>query len=314
MPVHAIIIIVVLVLILALIIAVSFKFAFMVLKPHANSYEFQLDESTGNKRFTKEYIKSLDLEHFEVESRYGYTLHGIIQENEISSLPGNRKKVAVLCHGYTSGKITMSGYAKHMMDLGFTCVMYDHRNHGENVRNSKTYTSMGYFEKYDLQTVLDFCYKRFGEDINILTYGESMGSAIVLSLYEIDDRPSMTVADCGYSNLKELFKFMLGVTFKVPSFPILPIAGLIIRIFGHYRIEDIVPERGVMKTSKPIFFVHGDADSFIPCSMSEHMSTLGNGPRGLYICPGAEHALSEVTCPDEYYSRLGAFISQYFPE
>lgn len=313
MPVHATVIIILLAIIAALIIVISFKFAFMVLKPQAHSYEFQLDEASGNGRFTKEYINSLQLERFEVESRYGYTLHGIIQENEVSALPMNRKKIAVLCHGYTSGKITMSGYARHMMDLGFTCVMYDHRNHGENVRSSKTYTSMGMFEKYDLQSVLDFCYKRFGNDINILTYGESMGSATVLSLFEIDDRPAMTIADCGYSNLKELFSYMLGARFRIPVFPILPIAGLIIRIFGHYDINDIVPERGVEKTEKPIFFIHGDADSFIPCSMSEHMSKLGTGPRELYLCPGAEHALSEVTCPDEYYKKVGDFVSEYFP-
>lgn len=288
-----------------------FFFSNMVLKPKTRSYDEQMEESLRNHRFTAEYIDSLNLEKIRIKSRFGYELCGIIERNDVSELPENKQKIAILCHGYTSGKITMSGYAKKLMDLGFTCVMYDHRNHGDT--GKVAYTTMSYYEKYDLQSVIDYCYERFGNDIKLLTYGESMGSATVLSLYEIDSRPYATVADCGYSDLKELFRHMLKNMFHIPPiFPILPFANIILAKKAHFLIEQVSPRQGVIRSKSPILFCHGLADTFIPCSMSEEMSKLGPGPRELYLCEGAEHALSEVTQPNEYSEVLSAFIHKYY--
>lgn len=290
---------------------ISFKCASMVLYPNTHDYEAQIKESVGLKRFTREYIDSIPKENFEVQSEYGYLLHGIIESSPESELPANRTKVAVLCHGYTSGKITMSGYARRLLKLGFTCVMYDHRNHGDN--DKSVTTTMGYYEKYDLKTIIDYCYKRFGNDIRILTYGESMGAATVLSLYEIDSRPVLTVADCGYSDLKNLFRIILRDSFHIPPiFPILKIADIFLRHKGHFTMEQVSPRRGVANTQSPILFCHGGADGFIPCAMSEEMSGIGPGVRELYICEGADHAVSEVTKPDEYTSVVTSFIERYY--
>lgn len=291
---------------------ISFRFALMVTHPKINSYKQQMDESVRLGRFTHEYIENFQMERFEVQSRYGYTLHGIIQDNEISRLPENRTKVAILCHGWTSGKISMSGYAKRLMDLGFTCLMYDHRNHGESAKCAPT--SMGYYEKYDLQSVLDYCYERYGKDIRVITYGESMGSAIVLSLYLIDDRPAMTIADCGYSDIKELFGHLVRDWFHLGfvEAPIIFAADIWLRILGHFSMKQVRPIEGVEKTSSPILFCHGDSDTFISCSMSEDMSKVGPGVRELYLCPGADHAVSEVTCPEEYGKVVKEFIGKYY--
>lgn len=315
----------VIILILALIyIAITlflvFKFAFMVLKPNNADYEKQMEESVSLKRFTREYIDNLDKEEFTVKSRYGYTLHGIIENNGFSRKEENSKRVAVLCHGYTSGKISMSGYAKRLMDLGFTCVLYDHRNHGDNAKSmtegrddTSICTSMSYYEKYDLQTVLDYCYDRFGSDIKLITYGESMGSATILGLYEIDSRPVLSIADCSFSDATELFRYMLTEIFHIPPiFPILPLADLVLKRVGKFSMKDIHPIEGAKKAEQPILFCHGASDVFIPCSMSQDMSNVGPGPREIHLFEGAGHALSEVTDPEGYSKAVADFINKYY--
>lgn len=312
MSIIFIILIIVLIIAACAIVFLSYYFSQMVVHPNVNSLEKQIDEAVGNGRFTREYIESLNIERFTVRSEYGYDLHGIIENNETSLLPANRNRIAVLCHGYTSGKITMSGYARRLMDMGFTCIMYDHRNHGESKGCAPT--TMGYTEKNDLKTVIDYCYERYGSDIKILTYGESMGSAIVLSHLTIDDRPVLTVADCGYSNLRELFIYMLHVTFHIPIHrSILWIADKFLKKYGNFSMDQVDPKQGAIAAKSPILFVHGLNDTFIPYRMSSEMSKLGTAPRELFLCPGAEHALSEVTMPDEYTKVLRGFIEKYYP-
>lgn len=296
---------------LALFVTICTRFALMVLVPKINSYDQQMEQCLRHKRFTQDYIDTLDKEPIEIRSRYGYIMHGIIEENDISRLPENRTRVAILCHGWTSGKITMSGYARRLLDLGFTCVLYDHRNHGDNDRCVRT--SMGYYEKYDLQTVIDYCYERFGSDIRLITLGESMGAATVLSLLEIDDRPALTIADCGFSNLYELCRHLVVDFFHIPRYKaIIWFSDILLRVFGHFSLKKVNPIDGVRKAACPILFCHGLSDSFIPCTMSEDMSKVGPGVRELYLCPGAEHALSEITEPEEYTARLTDFINRNY--
>ena len=298
------------VLLISGILFISVKFAMMILHPNVHTTESMLKEAYEYGRFTPEFIDSLNKEPVVIKSEYGYDMHGYILNNDISLKPENASKVAVLCHGYTSGKLVMSGYAAILMDLGFTCIVYDHRNHGDNTHD--VVTTMGYYEREDLKTVLDYAYERFGSDIRILTYGESMGSAIVLSNLEIDDRPVLTIADCGYSDLTDLFRYLLKGVYHMPIWPILPIAGVILKIWGHFDMKDVSPRKGVIKTKVPILFCHGDSDSFIPKEMSVEMSKLGDGVRQLYLCKGADHAQSFSLEPEEYRKVVTEFINKYY--
>ena len=297
-------------LIIAAVIFISHKFAMMILHPNVHTTESMLKEAYEFGRFTPEFIDSLNKEAFVVRSKYGYDMHGYILNNEVSERPEYAERVAVLCHGYTSGKLVMSGYAAILMDIGFTCIVYDHRNHGDNSHD--VVTTMGYYEKEDLKTVIDYAYERFGKDIRIITYGESMGSATVLSHLEIDDRPVMTIADCGYSDLEELCRYLTRGVYHLPVFPIVPLAARMIRRKGGFDIKDVSPKRGVIKAKTPILFIHGDKDDFVPTYMSEDMVKLGNGVRELYLCEGATHALSASKRPEEYRRKVTEFVNKYY--
>ena len=298
------------VLVLILLLLISYKFTMMVLRPNTHDTEFLLNEAYEFGRFTPDFIESLKKEDILIRSQYGYDMHGFIIDNEISKRDEYKNRVAILCHGYTSSKIVMTQYARILMDLGFTCMMYDHRNHGDNDKSVNT--SMGYFERNDLKTAVDWTYERFGSDIRLLTYGESMGSAIVLSHLEIDDRPAMTIADCGYSDLTDLFRYLLKEVYHMPVWPILPIAHVMLKMWGKFDMNDVCPRNGVIKSKTPIMFIHGSKDSFVPTRMSVEMSKLGDGPRGLYLCEGAEHAQSAAFKPEEYRQKVTEFIEKYY--
>lgn len=286
-------------------------FARMIMYPEPLTDDTVAGKAIALGRYERTYLDSVKREDFTVESRFGYTLHGMIADSEFSALPENHGKVAVVCHGYTSCKISMLGYCRALMELGFTCVLYDHRHHGHT--GAVAPCTMSYFEKYDLQTVLDWVYDYFGSDIRVMTYGESMGSATVLGLYSIDSRPVLTVADCGFSNLTELCRYLMTSVFHVPNIaPIIPVANLILKHYGKFTTDTVTPIDGVKCANVPILFCHGTGDTFIPCENSVKMSKEGPGVRELYLCEGANHALSEITHPEEYYRTVKAFIKKYY--
>src|SRR5699024_12441800 len=91
-----------------------------------------------------------------------------------SDLPNDTNKVVVVCHGVTENKVSSIKYLNMFVELGYNCVIYDARRHGNTGGIHSTY---GFYEKYDLETVVDYLHEHYGEDIEFGIHGESMGAA-----------------------------------------------------------------------------------------------------------------------------------------
>ena len=143
-------------------------------KPSEQSYKTEVLD-----RDLDAFLNSVTMESYIVKSTLGYDLNSAFIRN------GNSKKCMVLCHGITANLNCSIKYAKLFYDKGFSIFMYDHRNHG---LSGGDFTSMGYFEKIDLKTCVDWVYSTLGEDIKLGVFGESMGAATVLQYCAIDDR------------------------------------------------------------------------------------------------------------------------------
>ena len=57
-------------------------------------------------------------------------------------------------------------------------------------------------------------------------------------------------------------------------------------------------------------FIHGSNDTFIPASMSLELYLRKQGPKGIYISPGAEHAMSYITNKEEYTAKVKQFLTE----
>lgn len=281
----------------------------VILKPKTWSPDYIYKEEVSRGRLDEEFYKYISKEEFHLNSSYGYQLSGMILSNEETDKPENSQKVAVLCHGYTWGKYGAIVYAQMLMELGFTCVIYDHRNHGES---NKAYTTMGYYEKFDLKTVIDFCYERFGNDIKVITHGESMGAATVLNHLAIDDRIACVIADCAFSDLRELLKFQLKNFYHLPVGIFLFIANIIFKLRAGFWIKEVSPKEGAVHSEVPILFIHGDEDNYVPTIMSENMYETRTGVREIYICKGARHAESCTIDPVKYRQVIIKFLDKYY--
>ncbi|EIC94807.1 alpha/beta hydrolase domain protein [Lachnoanaerobaculum saburreum F0468] len=107
-------------------------------------------------------------------------------------------KYVIISHGFKSNRYGAVKYVDSYIDLGFNCIIYDMRDHGEN---AKATVSLGQFESEDLYKLIEDTYNRYGM-IKLGLHGESMGAAtslMVLLKAKVD-----FVWRCGFSNLYDL--------------------------------------------------------------------------------------------------------------
>ncbi len=250
------------------------------------------------------YIKSFD----------GLRLHatyfaGVGQEE----VPGTGK--AVICfHGYTgeglSNYIAMTDY---FLKQGYAVLLPDARAHGGS---EGEYIGFGCLDRKDALGWIHWLIQECGEDISILLHGTSMGGATVLmtSGLELPDNVKGIVSDCGFTSPKEVFTHVLNHMYHLPAFPAIQGADVLNRKLAGYGMDECNAKYEVRKATVPILFIHGSADTFVPCSMCNEIYDNCASPKRKLIVEGAAHAESYYKDMAAYEKALSEFASEVLRE
>ena len=280
-------------------------FSGQLIFPRTFDHEYAIAYDTENGRVDPCYYETfLQMEKQEVmlTSDQGYELHGLWIPN------GNSNKTVVFCHGITWNLIGAIKYSEIFYRMGFNLLLYDHRNHGKSGGSNTTF---GYFEKRDLKLWIDWVEQKLGTGTMIGTHGESLGAATVLQHLEIDSRISFCIADCPYSDLKELLRYRLSMDYKIKTLPLLPIASIFAKLRTGMSISAVSPINAIKNIETPIFWIHGADDLYVPPSMSEAMyQAKSKGLKRIWIVEGAKHAGSYYKNREAYYQEVKAFLKE----
>ena len=249
-----------------------------------------------------DFYNSFDMKNFRINSTLGYELNCSFKRNYDSN------KCMVICHGITANSGCSIKYAKLFYDKGFSVFIYDHRNHGLSGGN---FSSMGYYEKFDLKTCVDWVYETLGTDIKLGVLGESMGAGTVLQYCAIDDRVDFCVEDCGYSSVNDLLALRLKDTLKHDIPGILYLSNKLMQFKYKWCYEDASPIKYIKDLSLPILFIHGACDTYVPTNMVyELYEAKINGIKDLYVSEDSIHAASLITNPEKYSSVVSSFLEK----
>ena len=147
-------------------------------------------------------------------------------------------------------------------------LLVDERAHGMSEGEQ---IGFGCLDRHDamgwIRKVIEIC----GEDVEILLHGISMGGATVLMTagLELPVQVKALVSDCGFTSPKYVFTHVLHTMYHLPAFPMIQIASLMNQKRAGYGLDDCNAAREVGKAKIPVLLIHGDADTFVPCSMCE---------------------------------------------
>ena len=106
------------------------------------------------------------------------------------------------------------------------------------------------------------------------------------------------VEDCGYTSVWDQFKKELKEQFGLPAFPLLYTASWLCEWQNGWNFKEASAVKQVAKCQKPMFFIHGDKDNFVPTYMVHKVYEAKPQPKELWIVPGADHATSYFYYPE----------------
>ena len=237
--------------------------------------------------------------------RDGVTLRGELIDNPTDR--GERRKIAVICHGQTANRYASLKYADLFYRAGFSVLIYDERYFGAS---DGTCCTLGQEESLDLAEILAFVRRRFGEDCFLAVQGESMGAATALLALRYTT-PDLIAVDCPFADSEELFSQWVGARLPIPAGLIMPYFEWLARARFGFRVRENSPVAAVREADVPILFMHGEADTLIPCSHSEELlAACRDGRSELYLFPGADHAQSIVVDRARYEAIVFEFLKR----
>lgn len=220
-------------------------------------------------------------------------------------------KTAVIVHGYTDNAIRMMmiGYLYHQ-DLDYNILLPDLQYHG---RSEGEAIQMGWKDRLDVLEWMDVANAIYGDSTQMVVHGISMGAAttMMLSGEKQQEYVRCFVEDCGYTSVWDEFSQELKVRFHLPEFPLMHTSNWLCSLIYGWDFREASALNQVKKCTYPMFFIHGDIDTFVPTWMVYPLYEAKPEPKELWVVPGAEHALSYLKNREEYTARVKAFVNKY---
>lgn len=247
-------------------------------------------------------FETMHLDSFDDISLQGYYLPANIPTN----------KTVVFAHGYLGHAKDMGLFGKYYYEeLGYNLFTPDLRGHGES---GGDYYGFGWHDRLDL---IDWIKKLTDEkpDAEIVLHGLSMGAATVLmaSGEELPENVRLIVADSPYTSVYDLFAYQLDRMFHIPDKLVLPSMSVLTNARAGYSLTEASAINQVQKATIPILYIHGEADTFVPTSMTRELAEKTNSPYKLITFPKANHGESIVLHREAYLSELTNFLEKYMP-
>ena len=136
-------------------------------------------------------------------------------------------------------------------------------------------------------------------------------TVLMMSNHLEDTAVKGVIADCPYTSAWDEFSYQIHTSFRLPDFPFLHICDLYSRLFCGYGFKAASPLDAVKCAKKPILFIHGAADDFVPTFMQDILFDACPTEKEKLTVDGAVHARSYYTNLEAYNAALLQFMEKY---
>lgn len=281
----------------------------------ANPKRLAADDEVPNEELYPEYTKEVrqkirkiqetPFEEVRIRARDGVKLYGRYYHRQDGA------PIVLMFHGYRSSCLRDGmGAFRFTEECGYNILMVDQRAH----RNSGGRTiTFGVKERYDCLDWIEEMRARHGKDTKMILIGLSMGASTVLMAtgFELPNNVKGVIADCGYSSPKEILREVIR-TMKLPVGPAYFFVRLSALIYGGFDPNSASAGEALAASKVPVLLIHGEADSFVPCSMSQANYEACNSEKEILIVPGADHGMSYMTDIPTYVKKFKGFLQRHF--
>ena len=222
--------------------------------------------------------------------------------------PANANGTAIVVHGYGDNHFVFLYLVRMYRDefnynVLFPDLQYHGYSEGEEIQ-------MGWKDRLDMIKWIDVAHDLFKDDFMVL-HGVSMGAATVMmtSGEPLPDYVKCFVEDGGYASVVIQFNNNRKESFGFIPPDVLQSASLVTKKQHGWGFWEASSVKQVAKCEKPMLFIHGDADTFVPFDNLQMVyDAKTKGYKEKYVCPGAVHANSFQKDPEMYKHRVLNFL------
>ena len=249
-------------------------------------------------------LKALPHESVKIESFDKLILHAnFYKAGEQSS-----NKTLIVFHGFRG--LAIRDFAmqyRFYMDMGYNLLIVDMRAHGES---EGRYTGFGVLDSLDCVSWCEYIECRFGKEHKVVLHGTSMGAAAVMMACgrNLPDIVKAVIEDCGFTDIEEEFKNVLGNT-PVKVF-FIKVASIYSKIFAGYSFKEYKSTSALRKAKIPVLFIHGGSDDFVPTYMVRELYESCPTDKDMLIVDCAGHTMSYVVDKQAYEAKVKSFLEK----
>jgi len=224
-------------------------------------------------------------------------------------------KTAILVHGYKDRAESMLHIAYiYNHDMGYNVVLPHLHGHGDSEGD---HIGMGWLDSKDVIEWVTTASSMFGNspsNSQIVLHGISMGAATVMCVSgnTCPNAIKCFVEDCGYTSVWDEFASELHNQFDLPDFPLMYTTSALCKLRYGWSFGEASALNQVKKSTLPMLFIHGDADTFVPYPMLDKLyNAKQHGYKEKYVARGSEHARSFTDHQEEYTLRVKNFVNKF---
>jgi pimeloyl-ACP methyl ester carboxylesterase len=247
-------------------------------------------------------------------------------------LYGNRDKdrrgMIIFCHEFASDLYSCARYCRPLLEAGFDVFTFDFRGHGKS-SNTADYKPRQWPTAREVADCIGaFAYVQsvlagegLAEEFGV--FGISRGAGAAIHAMMGNEAAKCIVADGAFSTdlaLESLMKKWAYIFAKVkflyenhpPAFWRFLRWLLFLFATGKFKCRFPSVRKAIPRMSpRPMFFIHGERDSYIRAEQTQFLYALAPQPKFLWIVPSAKHNQGVIVAPDAYRARTVAFFERF---
>ena len=228
--------------------------------------------------------------------------------------PHLSNRIAVVVHGYTDCAVDYLNIARiYNHDMGFNVLLPDLHACGKSDGKAQ---QMGWLDRLDVLqwiNIADSLWRDSARQSEIVVHGVSMGAAATMCVAGDTTIPAVKcfVEDCGYTSVWDEFAAQMKEQFGLPEFPLMYVTSALCKIKFGWSFGEASPLEQVRKCRKPMLFIHGGKDSYVPTRMVYPLYDAKPAPKELIVFRNTKHARSYSDYPLEYKRIVKRFVNRY---
>lgn len=268
----------------------SYVFALwnLIIRPPRSTYQV---EQLGPDEFEVRGQRA-SRKDFRLKTRRGPQIccsHFIPRKRDGASL--GKTPVIIYMHGNSSNRLEAGNLIPAIISRRIALFCFD--AHGCGLSEGE-YISLGWHERDDLATVIEYLRRPAGNAGAIGVWGRSMGAVTALMHADRDPSIAAMCVDSPFASMHDLVIELAQsehVAVSVPTWLLEMVMSVVrsrVRVLADFDLDDLVPLNHVKKSYVPALFLHGREDTFIPPAHSEKLFSEYAGEAEMILVSG-EH-------------------------